>query len=78
MRQRIFEQPTAEEIKARENMYAEAESLGIDLMCFDTAESTEEKGDVRKAVVLLGRRKPIPNDLRNRLTVRFDKKQRIK
>ena len=35
MKQRKFVTPTKEEITERKNMYARAEELGIDLMCFD-------------------------------------------
>ena len=52
-------------------MYEEAEQLGIDLMSFDQEESSsEERKDIRKAILLLSGGKTIPEDLRKRLLAR--------
>lgn len=68
MRLREFVQPSKEEIKKRKQMYLEAEALGIDLMGFDgKSNSAELRRDRRKAVVLLGTGKSVPDDLKKRL-----------
>lgn len=68
MIKRVFVQPTAKEIEERKKMYDEAEALGIDLMGYDGSNhSSDERRDIRKAVVLLGTGKEIPKDLRERL-----------
>jgi len=68
MSERTFSTITSEEIKDREKMYEEAASLGIDLMGYDGSQySAEERRDVRKAVVLLGTGKKVPDDLKERL-----------
>lgn len=68
MRVREFVQPSKEEIQMRKQMYAEAEALGIDLMGFDGNDKSDEaRRDRRKAVVLLGTGKSVPDDLKNRL-----------
>ena len=53
--ERIFKQPTPEEIEARRKMYEEAEKLGIDLMSYDDEKelTKEEKSYIRKAIMLL-------------------------
>lgn len=51
---RLFEQPTIEEIKNRKKMYEEAAFLGLDLMGFDKDNMSDMKRyDRRKAVVAL-------------------------
>lgn len=69
---RNFTQPTNEEIIERKLMYQKADELGIDLMGFDTnLNESDERRDIRKAVVLLGTGKDIPDDLKNRLISRI-------
>ena len=48
-------------------MYARAEELGIDLMCFDDEKEEEQKRDLRKAVVYLGMGKEVPEELKERI-----------
>ena len=67
MKQRKFVTPTKEEITERKNMYARAEELGIDLMCFDDEKEEEQKRDLRKAVVYLGMGKEVPEELKERI-----------
>lgn len=48
--ERIFKQPTPEEIEARRKMYEEAEKIGIDLMSYDDEqELTKEKKLYKKS-----------------------------
>ena len=68
MIKRNFIQPTNDEIREREKMYEEADSLGIDLMGYDSDHSSMRRQDRRKAVVLLGTGKPVPKELKDRLT----------
>ena len=68
MLKRGFTQPTAEEINARKKMYKEAASLGIDLMGYDSNDSSIKRRDRRKAVVLLGTGQSVPEKLKKRLT----------
>lgn len=70
MIERKFEQPTQEELNERKEMYEKAESLGIDLMSFDGEKNQEERQDIRRAVVLLGTKREIPEDLKKRLISR--------
>lgn len=67
MLKRGFTQPTAEEINARKKMYKEAASLGIDLMGYDSNDSSIKRRDRRKAVVLLGTGQSVPEKLKKRL-----------
>ena len=52
--ERIFKQPTPEEIEARRKMYEEAEKLGIDLMGYDDEQelSKEEKSYIKQVIFL--------------------------
>ena len=68
MTERTFVAPTKQEVEERKKMYAEAEEMGIDLMSFDAEkESSADKKDIRKAVVLLGRGLEVPRELKERL-----------
>ena len=67
---RKFEKTTEKEIAERKKMYQDAEALGIDLMSYDGDQSEEERRDIRKAVILLGAGKEVPEDLRQRLLSR--------
>ena len=72
MIKREFIKPTSEEINERKRMYSEAESLGIDLMSFDnnSKDSITRRKKRRKAILLIGTGKPIPQELKKALTVR--------
>lgn len=67
--ERIFKQPTPEEIEARRKMYEEAEKLGIDLMGYDDEQelSKEEKSYIRKAIILLSAGKSVPEEIKKHL-----------
>ena len=67
--ERIFKQPTPEEIEARRKMYEEAEKLGIDLMGYDDEQelSKEEKSYIRKAIMLLSAGKSVPEEIKKHL-----------
>ena len=77
MLKRGFTQPTAEEINARKKMYKEAASLGIDLMGYDSNDSSIKRRDRRKAVVLLGTGQSVPEKLKKRLIKPANKKSRL-
>ena len=77
MIKRVFVQPTSEEIRERKKMYREADLLGIDLMEYDESiQSSMERRDRRKAVVLLGTGRTVPKELKERLIKR--KRNKIK
>lgn len=67
---RIFNKPTPEEVEPRRKMYAEAETLGIDLMGFDDEQelSKEEKSYIRKAIMLLSAGKSVPEEIKKHLS----------
>lgn len=67
--ERIFKQPTPEEIEARRKMYEEAEKLGIDLMSYDDEQelTKEEKSYIRKAIMLLSVGKSVPAEIKKHL-----------